>query len=143
MTQAIIYPQDNGNIALVIPSGELPIEEVARKDVPADKPHLIVAYEDIPADHTFFGAWEADFNSKTNAKVLVNITKAKAIGHTIRRQKREEEFKPLDDVIVKQIPGTDVKAVEAKRQKIRDKYVKVQVAIDAATTPEAIKEALR
>jgi len=66
MTQAIVYPQDNGNIALVMPTGELPIEQVAQKDVPAGKPYLIVSYDDIPADHTFFGAWEADF---TNAEV--------------------------------------------------------------------------
>jgi len=66
MTQAIIYPQDNGNIALVMPTGELPIEQVAQKDVPAGKPYLIVDYADIPADHTFFGAWEADF---TDAEV--------------------------------------------------------------------------
>jgi len=63
MTNAIIYPQDNGNIALVMPTGELPIEQVAQKDVPAGKPYLIVNYADIPADHTFFGAWEADFSN--------------------------------------------------------------------------------
>ena len=66
MTQAIIYPQDNGTIALVIPTGELPIEQVAQKDVPAGKPFLIVPFDSIPEDHTFFGAWEADF---TNAEV--------------------------------------------------------------------------
>jgi len=66
MSHAIIYPQDNGIIALVMPTGELPIELVAQKDVPAGKPYLIVPYDDIPADHTFFGAWEADF---TNAEV--------------------------------------------------------------------------
>jgi len=66
MTHAIIYPQDNGSIALVMPTGELPIKQVAQKDVPAGKPYLIVPYDDIPADHTFFGAWEADF---TDAEV--------------------------------------------------------------------------
>lgn len=66
MTHAIIYPQDNGSIALVIPTGELPIEQVAQKDVPTGKPYLILNYADIPSDHTFFGAWEADF---TNAEV--------------------------------------------------------------------------
>ena len=63
MINAIIYPGDNGNIALVMPTGELPIEQVAAKDVPAGKPYLIVDYSDIPEDHTFFGAWEADFSN--------------------------------------------------------------------------------
>ena len=59
----IIYPQDNGNIALVIPTGELSIEDVAQKDVPAGVPYLIVDSADVPEDHTFFGAWEADFSN--------------------------------------------------------------------------------
>jgi hypothetical protein len=63
MTQAIIYPQDNGSIALVVPTGELPIADVAQKDVPAGTPYLIVDAASIPEDHTFFNAWEADFSN--------------------------------------------------------------------------------
>jgi hypothetical protein len=63
MTQPLIYPQDDGTLALVIPTGELPIEEVAQKDVPAGVPYLIVDSADVPEDHTFFGAWEADFSN--------------------------------------------------------------------------------
>ena len=60
MTQAIIYPNDNGGVALVIPAPEcgLTIEEIAAKDVPAGKPYKIVNYSDLPTDHTFFEAWE-------------------------------------------------------------------------------------
>lgn len=74
--------------------------------------------------------------------ITINLNKAKTIGHDIRRQQRSEEFAPLDEVIVKQIPGTDVAAVEAERQKIRDKYAVVQTKIDAAKTPDEIKTAL-
>jgi hypothetical protein len=63
MNQAIIYPQNNGSIALVIPTGELAIEDVAQKDVPAGVPYLIVNAADVPEDHTFFNAWEADFST--------------------------------------------------------------------------------
>jgi hypothetical protein len=63
MTQAIIYPQDNGSIALVMPTGELPIADVAQKDVPAGVPYLIVDTADIPSDRTFRGAWESDFTT--------------------------------------------------------------------------------
>jgi hypothetical protein len=63
MTQLIIYPQDDNTVAVVYPSGELAIEEVARKDVPAGKPYKIVDVADIPSDRTFRGAWEADFSS--------------------------------------------------------------------------------
>lgn len=74
--------------------------------------------------------------------ITINIDKAKAIGHDIRREKRAEEFKPYDDIIAKQIPGADAAAAEAERQAIRDKYAGIQAAIDAAATPEQIKQAL-
>lgn len=74
--------------------------------------------------------------------IVVNIDKAKAIGHDIRRAKREEEFAPLDTVIMKQIPGKDAQAAEAARQAIREKYAEIQAQIDAAATPEEIKTAL-
>ena len=73
--------------------------------------------------------------------ITVNIDKAKAIGHEIRRAARTEEFKPYDDAIAKQIPG-QAEGAEAQRAIIREKYVAIQSAVDAATTPEEIKAAL-
>ena len=74
--------------------------------------------------------------------IIVNIDKAKTIAHDMRRAARAEEFKPHDEVIMKQIPGVDAQAAEAARQAIRDKYAVIQTNIDAATTPEEIKTAL-
>lgn len=74
--------------------------------------------------------------------IVINIDKAKNIGHDIRREKRAEEFKPLDEVIMKQIPGKDLQEAEAARQAIRDKYNVIQQQIDAATTTEEIKQVL-
>lgn len=73
--------------------------------------------------------------------LIVDVTKAKAIGHDIRRTARAEEFKPYDDAIAKQIPG-QVDGAEAARQAIRDKYAVIQAQIEAATSPEEIKAAL-
>lgn len=58
MDKRIIYPSDDGGVAVIIPSGELSIEEVAAKDVPAGKPYKIVDVSDIPTDRTFRNAWE-------------------------------------------------------------------------------------
>lgn len=74
--------------------------------------------------------------------ITINMNKAKVIGHDIRRYNREEEFKPFDNVIMKQIPGADYTEAEAQRQLIRDKYVTIQNQIESATTPEEIKTAL-
>ena len=59
----IIYPNEFGGISVVIPTGELPIEEVAQKDVPAGVPYLFISTDDVPSDRTFRGAWEADFSN--------------------------------------------------------------------------------
>ena len=65
MNQQIIYPQDNGSVALIIPAPEcgITIQEIARKDVPAGKPYLIVDVSDLPENQDFFNAWEADFSN--------------------------------------------------------------------------------
>ena len=60
MNQRIIYPTDDGGVAIIIPAPEcgLTIEEIATKDVPAGKPYKIVNGSDIPSDRTFRNAWE-------------------------------------------------------------------------------------
>jgi cephalosporin hydroxylase len=70
--------------------------------------------------------------------ISINLDRAKTISHDIRRQKRSEEFQPLDEVIMKQIPGTDTQAIEAERQLIRDKYTTIQTTIDSAHNSEEL-----
>jgi hypothetical protein len=62
MTQRIIYPTDDGGVAVIIPTPEYladhTIEELAAKDVPEGKEFKIVDVTDIPSDRTFRDAWE-------------------------------------------------------------------------------------
>ena len=59
MNQRIIYPTDDGGVAIIIPSDcGLTIEQIAAKDVPTGKPYKIVDVSDIPTDRTFRNAWE-------------------------------------------------------------------------------------
>jgi len=74
--------------------------------------------------------------------ITINLDKAKLIAHDRRRAARAEEFKPHDEVIMKQIPGIDSQAAEAARQVIRDKYAALQAAMDATTTVDQLKELL-
>ncbi len=39
------------------------VYEIARKDVPAGVPFLLIPSADAPQDHTFFAAFEADFSN--------------------------------------------------------------------------------
>lgn len=73
--------------------------------------------------------------------LIIDVEKAKSIGHTMRRAARAEEFKPFDEAIAKQIPNA-AEGAEAERQAIREKYAAIQTQIDAAITPDEIKTAL-
>ena len=75
MTQLIIYNQDNGIPAVVMPTQEAleqhGIQAIAIKDVPAGKPYKIVDVADIPSDRTFRNAWtvnEADLTDGVGAE---------------------------------------------------------------------------
>jgi hypothetical protein len=130
----IIYPTPEGGVAVIIPAESV---ELALKDVPEGVEYEIVSTDEIPSDRFFRNAWV-----KGTGKVDIDLDRARAFGHDIRRQKRAEEFAPLDEVIAKQIPGNDAAAAEQARQVVRDKYAAIQVAIDEAATPDEIKATL-
>jgi len=58
MSQVIVYQSANGNVAVCVPTGELPINEVLEKDCPAGA--IIVDDSTLPqgADAQFFDAWK-------------------------------------------------------------------------------------
>ena len=57
--QRIIYPNDEGGVAIVVPAPDngLTMEQLAAKVVPAGKAYQIVDVADIPSDRTFRNAW--------------------------------------------------------------------------------------
>lgn len=69
----------------------------------------------------------------------INLDKAKDIAHDKRRAARAEEFAPLD---IKATIPSEAAAAEAARQAIREKYAAMQEAMDAAQSPEELKELL-
>jgi len=74
--------------------------------------------------------------------IKVNMEKYRVIAHQVRRGARAEEFKPYDEVIMKQIPGVDAQQAEAARQAIREKYTALQAQMDAAQTADELKALL-
>lgn len=71
MAQIVIY-QQNGKVAICIPTGELPIEEVLAKDCPEGA--IVIDDSELPTDNEFFDAWEL-----VDGKVVVNLDKKNAI----------------------------------------------------------------
>jgi hypothetical protein len=60
MDKRIIYPTDDGGVAVIVPAPNcgLTIEQIAEKDVPTGKEYQIVDVTDVPSDRTFRNAWE-------------------------------------------------------------------------------------
>ena len=130
----IIYQNETGGVSIIIPAESV---ELALKDVPEGVPYEIVDEADIPSDRYFRNAWVMG-----DCCVEHDLDKCKEIGHNRRRQQRADEFKPYDEVIMKQIPGADAVAAEEARQEIRDKYALIQDVIEGASSPDEIKTAL-
>lgn len=113
----IIYPQADNKLAILIPTGELPIEEVAAKDVPAETPYAIVdSLEGVDNDY-FDGFVYAD------GEAVPDIAKCKGIHLDKFRAARKPLLSKLDVDYMKAIETEDsVKAAEIaiKKQELRD-----------------------
>jgi hypothetical protein len=100
----ITYPQPNGQVAIVIPTGDV---NDAIKDVPAGLEYKIV--ESVDIDNDYFNAYE--FDAETGAKV--NIEKAKAIHLDKFRSARAPKLQKLDIDFMKAVETNDESAKAA------------------------------
>ena len=67
MGQRIIYQNDTGGVAVLIPADcGLTIEQIAAKDVPTGKPYKIVDVSEIPTDRQWRNEWTVDEADLTN-----------------------------------------------------------------------------
>lgn len=110
----ITYPQPNGQVAVVIPTGDV---NDAIKDVPEGVEYKIV--ESVDIDNDYFNAYE--FDAELGAKV--SIEKAKAIHLDKFRAARSPKLQKLDVDFMKAVEANDeVKKAEiiAAKQALRD-----------------------
>lgn len=130
--QVIIFTNDNGGVATCIPTGELPIEQVLIKDVPAGRGARIVNYTDLPvAYNDFYDAWEMDSTS-----VTVNLAKAKELTKTRLRAERTPLLAAQDVLFQRALEsGADTTAIVAEKNRLRD----ITTLADSATTLEELR----
>jgi len=110
----ITYPQPNGQVAIVIPCGDV---NNAIKDVPEGIEYKIVDSVDI--DNNYFNAYE--FDAELGAKV--NIEKAKSIHLDKFRSARTLLLAVLDISFMRAVEAGDVdlqKEISSKKQALRD-----------------------
>ena len=128
MNQVIIYKQDNGTVAIITPTGELSIEEVAKKDVPAGVPFRIVNDDEVPSDRTFRNALKYDLTG--------DMTKAQGITKDRLRAERAPLLTALDVQYQRATEdGRDTTIIISEKQRLRD----VTKLADKATTLDELK----
>ena len=86
----VIYKTgEDGSFGILWPTGLLPIEEVAKKDVPPGVPYMIIDRSDLPKDGAYRGAWTTSFDDphgngighhkwyEENKDILIDISQTK------------------------------------------------------------------
>ena len=132
----ITYPQPNGQVAVVIPTGDV---NDAIKDVPQGTEYKIV--ESLDIDNDFFDAYEFD----KDAGAKINITKAKAIQLDKFRAARAPLLAVLDVEFMRAVETSDVvkqQEIAAKKQALRDvtsTTLPYDLAGIKATWPDVLK----
>jgi hypothetical protein len=131
--QAIIFTNDNGGVSTCIPTGEISIEAVMSKDVPAGRGARIVNLADLPQGDGahFYDAWEMDATS-----VTVNLAKAKEITKKRLRAEREPLLAAQDVLFQRaQESGASTTAIVTEKNRLRD----ITGLVDAVTTLEGLR----
>lgn len=130
MKNVIIFTNTNGGVSVCIPTGELEIEQVQAKDIPAGVDSYIVRADTLPErDNDFFDAWE-----QTRGVVTVNLAKAKEITKRRLRAEREPLMQALDVKFQRALEeGQDFTAIVAEKKRLR-------AFTDAADTCETLDQ---
>jgi hypothetical protein len=132
MSNVIIFTNDNGGVSVCVPTGELSIEEVQAKDIPAGVQSYIVDAATLPeADGDFFDAWE-----QTDGVVTVNLDKAKEVTKNRLRYQRAPLLTAQDVAFQRALEtGADTAAIVAEKQRLRD----ITTLADACTTTAELR----
>lgn len=132
MSQVIIFQNDNGGVAVCIPTGEISIDAVMGKDVPKGRDARIVDQGDLPNDdNDFFDAWEMDAKS-----VTVNLDKAKEITKNRLRAERAPLLAAQDVAFQRALEeGKPTDAIIAEKARLRD----VTLKADTCTTTAELR----
>ena len=130
MTQLIIHTNENGNVSVTVPTGEISIEKVLAKDCPEGA--TIVDSSELPEEHNdFFNAWEL-----VEGKIVVNLDKAKLITKERLRAERTPLMLVQDVAYTRATEtGADTTAIIAEKNRLRD----VTKLVDTATTLDELK----
>jgi hypothetical protein len=125
----IIYPTETG-VAIIHPTGELSIEEVAAKDMPAGVPYRIVNDDEVPSDRTFRNAW------KDEGGIKVDMGKAKDLTKNRLRAERKPLLEAQDVAFQRALEsGASTAEIVKEKQRLRD----ITKQVDGITSLDELK----
>ena len=138
----IAITRDDGGVSIMTTVAETPkdIQKEVDKWQEVNPAQAVswreICVADIPSSRAYREAWH---DSNPEEFIGVNMDKALAIAHSRRRIKRDADFKPHDDIVAMQIPGSDIAAAHAARDLIRDSDAGTQIELDECLTPEELE----
>lgn len=132
----IIYSNPDGSVSVVYPTGEVPLDIVWQKDVPANAVTVMRSLKSkIPQDRYFRDAWKQNLEN-----IEIDMEKAKIIQMNHIRKFRDKELTKLDVEWTKkaaQKKNQEAEAVETQRQILRDLPTTFDLSV--AKTPDELK----
>ena len=130
MGKVIIYTNENGNVSVCYPSGEMALSEMLIRDCPEGA--IIVEESSLPyQDNDFFNAWELK-----DETITINLNKAKEITKDRLRFEREPLLAAQDVLVqIADETGADKTSIYAEKQRLRD----ITNLADSATTTEELR----
>lgn len=141
MNERIVYTKPDGSCAIIIPTGELSIAKVKKKDVPKDAINVRqITIAELPQDRLFRGAWD---DSNPEEFIGIDLDKAKQIAHDMRRLDRKSKMTRLDeeDGFMTTTPARKTE-INLEKQVILDINATSQIDIDSANDENALRSAL-
>jgi hypothetical protein len=126
MKNVIVFTNERGGVSVCVPTGEMSIEAVLGKDVPAGANAYIVREDSLPEEGDFFNAWEL-----SNGAVSVSLSKAKEITKDRLRAERAPLLAAQDVAFQRALEtGGDTAAIVAEKTRLRN----VTALADACST---------
>lgn len=122
MNKIILYSQENGNLGVCIPTGELSVEQTRDKDCPNGI--IVDASVFNTIDNEFYSAYEL-----INNEPVINIQKAKELWKNKIRLSRVSALQKLDlEFILALEKNTDTSTIINNKQTLRDLPTQVDTA---------------
>ena len=142
--EVIVYTNVDGSCAIVYPAPNsgLSLEAVMAKDVPKSAINPRITTQDkLPQDRLFRNAWD---DSNPEDFVGINLDKAKAISHDVRRADRAKKMEPLDreSGYVSTTPARQ-SAILTEKQAILDANAELQSSIESASSVTTLDAVIR